>query len=402
MSTRSSIITVETLKRVMTQKEYRDYCSGLSKEETSTQIQTVCVDKVYDGTYTFSIKEDDGVFMNAHPKGSMEYLCQNLLIRKLNQNIMRAYRLKVVNRGKMVNQLKQLLQCEMPLQVLRKDIHHFFESTPPSEVMEFLKSEGHVTRQTQLLIEQLLSQTTGMGASGLPRGLSISSGLTEFYMRKFDYEFIRHEGLLLYCRFVDDMLFVCTENVNVQDIQEKVDAAFKRLGYEENTKKKQTITISELKTGKTFDFLGYKFGWSKKAFVNIADVKVKKIKTRMVIAFKQFLKDKDEYLIVMRMKYLTCVSSIESPALKDIRIGTPSNYIAVNDDKSLKELDTFYRGLVACRKGRFGTELQTLFHSNPTSEKKLKAINFTNSFSNRRRVSFSASELNKINKCWYE
>lgn len=402
MSTRSSIITVDTLKRVMTQKEYRDYCSGLSKEEVSARIQAVCVEKVYDGTYTFSIKEIDGVFMNAHPKGNMEYLCQNLLIRKLNQNIMKAYRLKVVDRGKMVNQLKQLLQCEMPLQILRKDIHHFFESTSPLKVMDSLKSDGYVTRQTQMLIERLLSQTTAMGANGLPRGLSISSGLTEFYMRKFDYEFIRHEGLLLYCRFVDDMLFVCTENVDVQDIQDKVNLAFQRLGYEENTKKEQTITISDIKNGKTFDFLGYRFGWNKKAVVNIADLKIKKIKTRTVIAFKQFLKNKDEDLLLARMKYLTCVSSIESPALKDIRIGTPSNYIAVNDDISLKELDTFYRGLVACGNGKFGIELQTLIHSNPTFEKKLKAISFTNSFNNRRRVSFSVSDINRINACWHE
>lgn len=400
MSIINSIITVESLWNVMTQKEHRDFCSMLSKEDALTQIKAICVDKVYDGTYTFNIKNVDGVFKNACSWNSMEYLCQNLLIRKLNQNIMRAYRLKVVDRRKIINQLRQILKYKIPIEVLRKDVHHFFESVKPSKVIELLKSDGRITQQTQELIEQLLSQTTGMGAQGLPRGLSISSSLSEFYMRKFDYEFIRYDGMLLYCRFVDDMLFVCTSYVNVEDIQQKVDNAFLRLDLIENTKKKQTLSSSDLEAGQTFDFLGYKF--EGKRTIGIADAKLNKIKTRIVISFKQYLKNKDGQLLVERMRYLSCVSSIENSALKNIRIGLPSNYVALNDDNSLNELDTFYRGLISCKKGTFGRDLQSLLSTDVALKRQLQSVNFKNSFFNRRKVNVTASRIHQINECWHE
>jgi len=386
----------------MTQKEHRDYCSGLSKEDVLAQIQTICVDKVYDGTYTFNIKNIDGVFMNACRRNSMEYLCQNLLVRKLNQNIMRAYRLKVVDRRKIIDQLKQILQYEIPIQVLRKDVHHFFESVKPSKVIQLLRNDGRMTQQTQDLVEKLLLQTTDLGAQGLPRGLSISSGLSEFYMRKFDYEFIRHEGMLLYCRFVDDMLFVCTPHVKVEDIQLKVGKAFLRLDLIENTSKKQTLSSLDLEKEQTFDFLGYKFGKKKKGVIGIAEAKLNKIKTRIVISFKQFINDKDGKLLVERMKYLTCMSSIESPALKNIQIGLPSNYVSLNEDKSLNDLDTFYRGLIACKNGKFGKDLQSIFSTDAVLKRKLQSINFKNSFHKKRKVNFSASRIHQINECWHE
>lgn len=384
----------------MTQKEHRDFCSMLSKEDVLTQIKALCVDKVYDGTYTFNIKNVGGVLKNACTRNSMEYLCQNLLIRKLNQNIMRTYRLKVVDRREIIFQLRQILKYEIPIEVLRKDVHHFFESIKPSKVIDLLKSDGRITQQTQGLIEQLLSQTTGMGALGLPRGLSISSSLSEFYMRKFDYEFIRYEGILLYCRFVDDMLFVCTSSVNVEDIQQKVDNAFLRLDLIENTKKKQTLSSSNLETGQTFDFLGYKFGGD--GTIGIAEAKLNKLKTRIVISFKQYLKNKDGQLLVERMRYLSCVSSIENSALKNIRIGLPSNYIALNDDNSLNELDTFYRGLISCKKGTFGRDLQSLLSTDVALKRQLQSVNFKNSFFNRRKVNFTASRIHQINECWHE
>lgn len=395
------IITVESLKGVMTQREYRDYCSGLSKEEVLEQIKSICVDKVYDGSYAFNIKVDGNVFMNGHPRKSMEFLCQNLLIRKLNQNILRAYRLKVVDRRKIINQIKQLLHTDLPMIIMRKDVHHFFESVNPNKILERLEEDGRIPQQSLALLHTLLGTTKDLGAECVPRGLAISSGLTEFYMRKFDYEFIRHEDVMLYSRFVDDMLFVCTSNVEVNEIQAMADGSFNRLGIEENLKKKQTVTKEEWESGVSFDFLGYQFSHEKKGVtINVASNKRNKIKTKIVLAFKQFIKDKDGKMLVERMRYLTCVSSIKSPSLRNVLIGTPANYYAVNGEESLKELDTFYRGLLSCKNGAFGTKLQVLFRSTPCLLERLRSINFVDSFNKKRRAQFSPTRMHQINSCW--
>jgi len=398
----NDIITAESLRNVMTQREYRDYCQGLSKKDISAQIQSICVSKVDDGTYTFKLKEEDGVYMNAHTKKSLEYLFQNLLIRKLNQNIIKAYRLKTTDRRTIIKQIVQLLQSKLPIQILRKDIHHFFESVNPSMILDKLRKDGRITIQTLSLIETLLGQAKDLGAEGLPRGLSISSGLTEYLLRKFDYEFIRHEGVMLYGRFVDDMIFVCTTDVDVQEIQKKVDISLQRLQLSENLRKRQTLTTTDLNNGNTFDFLGYQFTRKGSLEVDIAEQKLKKIKTRIVIAFKQYLKDKDGNLLVERMKYLSCTSTIQSSALKNLQIGIPANYVAVmNSNKSLTELDTFYRRVLYCRKGVFGKTLHDLLATDNAAERRLRQIGFRNSFDTKRKVSFTAQEISRIKNCWH-
>lgn len=396
-----ALISVKSLWSVMTQREYRDYCSGMTKGGISKSLQQICVDKVYEGNYRFNLKIIENVVMNNHPRKSLEYLCQNLLIRNLNKNILKAYRLQSANRNVISRQLLQLLNKNVQFNILRKDVRHFFESIQPSKVMEQLKEEGRITIQTIDLLDGLLNETSRLGAQGLPRGLSISSGLSEYFMRKYDYEFIRLEGLLYYCRFVDDMLFVSSSVLDVNDIQEKVNQALGCLEIQENEEKKQSLTSDDLKGGKPFDFLGYQFKFVDNAIkVDIAVNKINKIKTRMVIAFKQYVVNKKSDLLYERMRYLTCICTICGPNLRKIKIGIPANYFAINIYVGLKDLDGFYRRLLYCKRGKFGLKLQSLLVENWDLRKRLERISFTNSFERKRKFKVSPKRIHDITECW--
>lgn len=69
------------------------------------EIQSSCVDKIYNGGYRLKLKYGNNLCTNAHPCGSIEHLCQDLLIRKLSVNIMHSYKLKSMNRNLIVRQL---------------------------------------------------------------------------------------------------------------------------------------------------------------------------------------------------------------------------------------------------------------------------------------------------------
>ena len=385
----------------MTQMEHRNYFNGVSNDVINASIQNICVDKIYAGTYDFRLKLENDVFMNAHPRKSVEYLCQNLLLRKLNKNILKAYRLRVVDRKKIICQIVQLCNCKLPIQVMRKDVHHFFDSVQPKQVLTLLEKDGIVEKQTLDLCEKILKQTTVLGAPGIPKGLSISSGLTEFYMRKFDYEFQRLEGMLLYCRFVDDIICVCTGNMDLNNLQEKFKDSLSRLHLTENYSKKITLSADSIKSGTGFVYLGYELKKEDKLIVNIAEEKIKKLKTKIVVAFKQFIKDHNERLLLDRMRYLTCITTIKSSHLRDVWIGTPANYSAISiPSESLREIDTFYRSLLATKKGSFGRAFRAEMNARQILHHKLCVISFSDSFENKRKFKISPKRIHSINRCW--
>ena len=60
-------------------------------------------------------------------KGSMEYLCQDLIFRKLYNNIKRIYGVEQANRNQIVKQIVPLLKEESPKWVVRLDVRRYGE-----------------------------------------------------------------------------------------------------------------------------------------------------------------------------------------------------------------------------------------------------------------------------------
>lgn len=395
----TQIISAKTLYDVMSQEEHRNYCRGKDREAVMAEIQSICVEKIYNNALCFNLKMQDKLCINAHSDVSMEHLCQDLLIRKLSANIMHTYRLKPTNRNLIVRQINQLLESETPLCVMRKDVRHFFESVDPHKVLTKLRKDGRVALQTIQLCESLIKAAEAIGAEGTPRGLAISSALTEFLMHKFDHTFTKLHDTLLYNRYVDDIIMISTSRCDMNRVQQLVDESLKALELEENTDKQSTLNYDEWQSGKQFEYLGYSF---QKAItgvkVSIAEKKLKRIKTRITRAFIDFTKTGDEQMLFDRMQFLACISYVKSSSLRKVKVGLPANYSATTDSESFKEIDTYYQNTLHCKNTAFGRTLQARL--SPIYKNKLNRISFSHCNDFRIRRKFSGARMHKLKDCW--
>lgn len=395
----SQIISAQSLFAVMTQKEHRNYCHGKDKETMLVEIQKVCVDKIYDGSYHFNLTFNEEFCTNAHPSGSIEYLCQDLLIRKLSVNILRSYRLKPTNRKLVISQIKQLLDTETHLCIIRKDVRHFFESVDPNIVLLNMRKDGRVTLQTIQLCDMLMQCAAKLGVRGVPIGLSISSALSELLMHRFDYTFTKLPDTLLYSRYVDDIIMISTRNCDIEAVQKLVDESLCAIGLEENEDKRCTLTCEDWNKGVEFEYLGYSFVRNgKRVKISISEKKLKKIKTRITLAFKDFVKTGDERMLFDRMQFLSCVSCVSSSSLNLVRVGLPANYSATTDSDSFKIIDIYYMNILHCKNGSFGHDLQTKLSA--LYKDKLNRISFVHCYEHRIRRKFSVTRIHDLNRCW--
>lgn len=98
-------------------------------------------------------------------------------MRKINENIRRAYRIKQANRLDTIRQVQQALRETTPKHVIRLDIKSFYESVPRRVLLNRLRADRLVSTRTLDLLTRLLKLVSHLGTSGLPRGLQVSATL---------------------------------------------------------------------------------------------------------------------------------------------------------------------------------------------------------------------------------
>lgn len=203
----SLVFSGTELQKLTTQYERRSL--GLNREELISQIESCCLHDILEGIYQFHINYVGGLYINGKEKGTIDYLCQNLIIRKLYQNIKRVYNVSQANRNQIIRQVKIILEDPYPLWIIRLDIKSFYESIDRDVVLNKLKSDSRVNYQTIELLENLFSHPLIYSIKGLPRGLSISSAISELFMKYFDLDVQRINGVYYYAKFVDDIIIFC-------------------------------------------------------------------------------------------------------------------------------------------------------------------------------------------------
>ena len=87
-----------------TQAERRN--SGLKKEDLVKLIDEELGDSLIDSTYQFEIKQSDGLFLNGRDKHEFSYLCQKLILRKIQKNIQKIYSVHQTDRNTIIKQMK--------------------------------------------------------------------------------------------------------------------------------------------------------------------------------------------------------------------------------------------------------------------------------------------------------
>ena len=377
-----------------TQAERRN--SGLQKEALSDAIGLELGSAIAEGKYRFQIKQCLDLYLNGQSKRTMAYLCQDLVLRKLHKNIKRIYGVQQADRNTIVKQIKLLLSENVEMRVVRLDVRHFYESIDRKRILSKLVDDARLSYQSLVLLQSLFNDPAIAGGRGLPRGLGISAVLSELYMKYFDLDFKKIEGVYYYARFVDDIIVFCSSEASKELSWKYAAEELNKIGLQLNPDK--SYSLDPNRPGAQLTYLGYTFKKTgSHVDVAIAQKKLNVIRTRVTKAFVRYSKDHDFDLLKLRIKFLTGNFTLYNPhTLLPIKVGIYFNYKMANDVSALKELDAYYQRLLHCHTGRLGAAISlTKRHV-----KELEKYSFGFGYSHHVNHHFSTDQMAKIANCW--
>ena len=319
------------------------------------------------------------------------------VIRQLQRNIHRIYGVKQANRHDLVCQLRDMLGGQFPFELVRTDISSFYESIDRKRLVEKLDRDQLLSPASKKYIKQVLDSYGAISgtATGVPRGVGISAYLAELYLRPVDKMIRAIPGLVLYCRFVDDIVAVFARppaGKNLGSLKDLIVAILDENGLAHNPDKTSEHKLAD-SAPKKFEYLGYRFHIKPGQLdISPSAAKVAKYRARMNAAFADYWRERPVNpkgafrKLVGRVKFLTGntrLSNSKSRAATGIYF---NNSIATNLS-SLEWLDKRLKARIAELKR---TSLQ----------KQLKKLKFTTGFQQRRYHNFSTRELQVIVRAW--
>ena len=319
------------------------------------------------------------------------------VVKQLQRNVHRIYGVKQANRHELVCQVRDMLGSNFPFELVRTDISSFYESIERKKLLEKLDSDQLLSPTSKKYIKQILVSYGAKSGTvvGIPRGVGISAYLAELYLRPVDNDIRALPGLVLYCRFVDDIVSVFARPPAGENLGSYKDRIIDILGQ-------HALTHNAAKTNEfafpdpnplTFEYLGYKFVISAgECKIGPSTAKVDKYRTRMKAAFEEYwlersLRTRRAYReLIWRIKFLTGNTRLSNSKSRAVA-GIYYNNSIVTDLSSFRQLDQELKALIAT------------LHSS-SLQKQLKKLKFTTGFEQRRYHHFSARELQTIVRAW--
>lgn len=325
-------------------------------------------------------------------------------LRRVNKILGRIYKVKQADRDTITKQISSLVSDTSHYTILKGDIKSFYESIPRESVMAKVESNRILSYQNRRIIRQVFSCAAVAAVPGLPRGISISSSLSELYIREFDRYVRALDGVYYYARYVDDFIIFCHEKSD--DIFEDVERKLKQLDLNLNHKKIKKIFSEELlNRTEQLSFLGYEhfFDCNSSVRIRISKNRIRKIKTRIVLSFLDYAKNNDIPLLCLRLKfisgnYLIRESSQTDGASLGLMAGFYYNNKTLSDPHQILELDRFLMKL--CRSKR-GSVFRTVGATHMRAAcMETQGISFNKGFNQRKVYAIEKTEFSRIKDCW--
>lgn len=348
-------------------------------------------------------------------KGKKAYQVEGVypyyLLKRFNVTFKTINSLKQADRNEIVSSIIALIKDKRPYSVIRLDIEQFYESVDRNTILYDLKQDIAYSRSTINILEKWFDCFEGSNVSGLPRGLSISASLSEYYLRDFDKNVQRIEGVFYYARFVDYIIIFTTHEPE-EIIKEAENHLPKGLRFHQSNEKRDVLIIPKENKNSSnkyleFNYLGYEFSISieKKELttrVNFSKRKISNIKTKIVKSLLDFKKNNDFNLLKSRLCFLTHNYYIHNKYRDTkIRSGIYYNYpfITYPEECRLNELDSFLKELLfnssSCSRV-LGSP-----HSLSTQQRKiLVRMRFSNGYIDKRFHKFTYRKMMQIKACW--
>ncbi|MCQ4143198.1 antiviral reverse transcriptase Drt3a [Vogesella sp. AC12] len=328
-------------------------------------------------------------------------------LKKISDNLVRLYRVKFSNRFDISSQVLTLLKETSDFYIIRTDIKSFYESVERERLIKSINDKRLLSYKCRKLLTVLFNHKSLTSEKGLPPGLSISAPLSEIYLEDFDRQIRSIPQVYFYARYVDDLIIFCSSNHEqvIKTINEKLSEVNLNINKKKTSFRHFKNCNSNIENlADSFEFLGYKYSESKtpagqerSISISLSEKRIRRIKTRIVLAILDYKKNSDYELLLDRIKFLTSNFSLfKNNESSNLKAGIYYSYILINQYDQLKSLDNFLRKLINTKKGP-GSALAIL---HATRKGKLTANSFLIGHRFRKEFIFDKNKFSKIVKCW--
>ncbi len=392
---------------LVTRRDYETYFKVSGGRKERNEKKKAMLHEVMDSfdpnghcfsTFRVSMVKSNKIYsLNKKTSDINSLLLDDFLIRKLCKNISKVYGIKQANRARIIKNIIEILGNNKDVFFFKADIESFYESIEREEIFKKILDSSVLSLNSKIILKQLFKDISVCCPKGLPRGLGISAVLSELYMKEFDKKIMKFPGVFYYARYVDDIIiFMLNEPDEV--FREKLNDILPK-----------NIRLNELKTADKmpFDFLGYNFSKASKngneLKITISEKKLKKIKEKLIKSFVEFVKTRDEKLLVDRLLFLTAnfpvFGSKQLTTNYDRRGclhgGNAYNYALINDLSCLKSLDSFLYNILFLPSF---SRINSTFSA--TLKTQLRKYSFYTGYKRRIFRKFDRNRINEIVRKW--
>jgi len=362
--------------------------------------------------------------LNKKPIYIISCLKRKLLLRQCSKNIKHGFSVTPPDRHKPISFLVDFLSQNIPIVIHKIDIKSFFESCDFRSILENQVKESGFNDSYNILSD-LCDEFQKIGGKGLPRGVAVSSILSEIFMQDFDEKIAALEGVLYFHRYVDDIIII-SNGKHRKEISKKINILLSEKNLSTNPGKCTSIDLTEnsrrlretsenkYSDSAVFDFLGYKIQINtelkrsnkgrlreleREVSVEISDRKINKLKYKISKSFMEFRKNKDKELLIDRLDFLSTCRKLKNRS-GDIPImtGLAYSYKFVEDPTSLIDVDRYLRSILEGKSGRIGSTISIMLTRGMKDE--LRKISFYKRFKDRTFKSYSPNRMEEIVSPW--
>ena len=157
---------------------------------------------------------------------------QLFAMKQLQINLQKTFKVKQANRHLIMTNIKLLLKTKRPFYIIRTDVSSFFESIPQEQLKHIVMDNTLLSYKPKVFVNAILNEyeaekmkltdeeSEGLKEGcGVPRGIGISSLLSEIYMRDLDNCIKKRPEVIFYVRYVDDIFMILADLPKDKDIK---------------------------------------------------------------------------------------------------------------------------------------------------------------------------------------
>lgn len=211
-----------------------------------------------------------------------KYSTVSLADRYASLILNRAFNVRATGRDQIIRTLLNALRitsgsAAADRSIIKLDVRNFFGSIDHEILQRKLDSHTGVPRFVNKHVRSILQayERIHCKKAGIPKGVPSSSMLAEIYMEEFDSYVRQHPQVVLYLRYVDDVVIV-VHGRDPSGLAQALDSQLAKIKLSKNESKSRLVTSA--KDGEyVFDYLGYSFGFDRTSgqlnLVDISDAK---------------------------------------------------------------------------------------------------------------------------------